>query len=549
MKKITFVLIIGLIILIFLNQKDKGVKYNVVLITLDTTRVDKFGVYGSDVKTPNFDSLSNQSILFLNHYTPINCTIPSHTTIFSGLYPKNHGVYDHNTKVPKEIPTLDTILQKEGYKTGAFVTAKPLKKMGVGRSFEVYFATDNGNELIVKENIKWLKSTNGKPFFMWLHIFAPHIPYWPPEEYKNLYKNRFKDKLFISGDKMNPVAIDETWDLNEYIANYEGEISYTDFLVGKVLSELKKTKQFSKSIIIITADHGESLGEHEIYNDHQGLYNEMTKIPLLIYVPEIASKKIQDITSNIDIAPTILDLLNIPQNKWPLFEGISLKSIILKNNKLTRNNIFFEECLNLSKGILENQYKFIYRWEHVNNLSYPKEESNTNKVKLSIKHPIANTIFNYADSEGKLFFQVDDNIHFPENQKFRFHVVVGDWEHTTLPVSNRWMRFLSFSTWNGLSKKDIYVRAIPENNKHKLEKSDFIHFKLSPVEKDYYELYNLENDSNELINLFSEKKELSNKLMEMIKNWEGKRIYSFEKEKGKSSIEELDQLRALGYLQ
>lgn len=550
MKKITSILILGLIVLLGLNLQLKRVRYNVVLITIDTARVDKFGIYGSDVKTPNFDSLARKSILFLNHHTPINFTSPSHTTILSGLYPKNHGVYDNFTKVHQSIPTLDIILQKEGYRTGAFVTASFLKLMGVGNSFGEYFSSDDKNSLAVEKSIQWMRSQKESPFFMWLHIYAPHWPYEPPEKYKKLYENRFNDKWIIPGFKLNnPDIIDEVLNFNEYISNYEGEISYTDFLIGKVLSELSEKEQFSKSIIIITADHGESLGEHEIYGNHNGLFNEVSQIPLLIYIPGVGSKKIKDVTSNIDLVPTVLDILKIPLNKLPVFDGISLKSIIFENKKLSRENIFLEESYYLSKGIIENQHKLIYRWKHVNNF-LPHDETNLNKLKIIIKSPENGTVLDYYKSKGLLVFRAGENQKFPANQKFRFQIETGAWSFTTLPVSNYlYKHYLSLSTWNGLAKTDLYARVIPENNKDRVEKSDFISFRLAPVEKDYYELYNLKNDTKEENNLFLKKKELSNRLIEKVKNWEGERIYFNKVEKGKSSEIELDRMRALGYLQ
>ncbi len=282
---------------------------NILLFTLDTTRADHIGCYGYPrVETPNIDRLAAEGFLFKNATSQAPLTLPSHSSIFTGTYPLYHSVRDNGGFYlePDKI-TLATILKQAGWATSAFVGAFVLdSRWGLNQGFDYYY--DNfdfakyktisldsvqreGGE-VVKAFLDWFETNSQKKFFSWLHFYDPHSPYEPPEPYKTKYGNR-------------------PWGL------YDGEIAYADTLVGRVEEELKKKGVLDKTIIVIVGDHGESLGEHHESNHGFFIYDATTAVPLIVRIPSsrIQGKTIGEQVENVDIMPSLLELLRIPVPK------------------------------------------------------------------------------------------------------------------------------------------------------------------------------------------------------------------------------------------
>ena len=271
---------------------------NVVLITLDTTRADRMGFLGSNRGlTPSLDALARTSIVFSRAYAHVPLTTPSHATILTGTYPQFNHVNYMGDALGIGLPFLPEILHQNGYKTAAFVGALVLDPTklapGFDRGFDVYDAgfhrrrrgEDNYHSLerrgeeVLRRASAWLGKHPGGPFFLWIHLYDPHDPYTPPEPYRTRYQAE----------------------------PYDGEIAYTDSVVGKLVNDLRKRGLFENSIVAVMADHGEAFGEHG--EKHHGifLYDETIHVPLLLKLPgQHTATRVEARVGLVDVAPSIL---------------------------------------------------------------------------------------------------------------------------------------------------------------------------------------------------------------------------------------------------
>ena len=272
---------------------------NLLLITIDTLRADRLGCYGGrEVQTPNIDGLASRSVLFEKAFAHTPLTLPSHTSILLGTTPPFHGVHDNSGFIVRdEFLTLAEWLKNRGYATGAFVGAFPLdSRFGLTQGFDVYdddYGSQSRDEFVFVERkaeivmdraISWLKNKKG-PWFAWVHCFDPHQPYQPPEPFKTQYKN----------------------------SAYDGEVAYVDSALGKLLGFLKTEGLENGTMIVLTADHGESLGEHGEMTHGYFAYNATLHVPLIIASPGLKPGRDAGNTSHIDIFPTVCDALNVPK--------------------------------------------------------------------------------------------------------------------------------------------------------------------------------------------------------------------------------------------
>ena len=293
-----------------------GGNLNVLIITIDTLRADHLGIYGCvQTKTPNVDRLAENGVLFKNAYSHVPLTLPSHCSLFSGTLPIFHGVRDNGYRLPSSTETLAEIFKKSGFQTAAFVGAFPLdSRFGLNRGFDVYDDLYGSKNVIrdlsfverkaedVNRNVfEWLARNREKKFFIWVHYFDPHAPYEPPSPFKEEYRGR----------------------------EYDGEIAYTDSAVGTLLQNLAQWKLMDTTLVILTADHGEALGEHQETTHGIFIYDSTLSVPLIFFNSKILPNKkvISDPIGLIDIAPTILDLMGLPKSGH--MQGTSFKDLIL----------------------------------------------------------------------------------------------------------------------------------------------------------------------------------------------------------------------------
>lgn len=300
-------------------------KFNLLLITIDTLRADSLSCYGSNsVKTPNIDGLAEKGILFKKAFAHTSTTLPSHANILIGVTPLSHGVHDNsNFIVREEFLTLAEHLKGFGYSTGAVVGAYPLdSRFGLNQGFDFYdddygnqnfqnpFYIERKAEEVVDIASKWLKGQR-EPWFLWVHCFDPHFPYESPEPFRSEFKGH----------------------------PYDGEVAYVDFCLGELFSYLRNEGAFEKTVIVFTADHGESLGEHGEKTHGYFAYNSTIRVPLIVYLPGAGKNQVNQTVSHIDIFPTVCDVLNV--EKPSFLQGSSLL-LLFKGKKLSEKPIYFE---------------------------------------------------------------------------------------------------------------------------------------------------------------------------------------------------------------
>lgn len=289
---------------------------NVLLITVDTVRADHVGCYGDkNIQTPTIDALAADGILYEHAISQVPLTWPSHTAIMTGTYPFQNGVQDFTGEpLDPKFQTLAQAMKRNGYATGAVVSSFVLDRTwGLGRGFDFYddafsakqFET-NDLGLVqrrasesVDHALKWLKRVSAtgaaKPFFLWLHLYDPHSPYDPPPPFAEQYKSH----------------------------PYDGEIAYADAQLGHLISWLKATGRYQKTLIIFVSDHGESLGEHGEREHGFFLYDATTRVPMIMKLPGSADHgtRVTSAVETLDIAPAILGELEIRDNISKQLQG------------------------------------------------------------------------------------------------------------------------------------------------------------------------------------------------------------------------------------
>jgi tetratricopeptide (TPR) repeat protein len=285
----------------------------VVLISIDTLRSDHLPAYGyTGVATPNIDALRADSILYERAYSHVPLTLPSHSSILTGMLPGDHGVRDNvGYRLATNIPTVQELLKKNGYVTGAAVSAFVLRhETGIARGFDFYDddvqpiegqtmigrVQREGHETLAAGQ-KWLDAHIDQPFFFFMHLYDPHTPYTPPEPYFSRYKN-----------------------------HYDGEIAYSDSVVGDLIADLKRHGVYDKALIILLSDHGEGLNEHGEEEHGLFLYREALQVPLMVKLPQSrkSGTAVKTPVQLVDVFPTILDRTATPKPTTGIRVGESL---------------------------------------------------------------------------------------------------------------------------------------------------------------------------------------------------------------------------------
>ena len=291
------------IVTIVSNQYWPRPPLNVIVVTFDTTRADHLGAYGyQQGLTSSFDEFARRGVVFERGFAPAPITLPSHTTMFTGLYPPEHGLrLNGEGKLPERIPVLAEILKKQGYDTAAFIAAFVLdRQFGLARGFDTYDddlskakpGTDyqerrrDGHE-IVNSALAWLGKRTKRPFFCWIHLFDAHGPY-----------------------EMRSAEFGQQFESHPYDAGIAVELRAFDRLV----SYLREQKLDENTLVIVAADHGEGLDEH-MENEHSMLvYNTTMHVPIVFVNPRLCrpGHRVSSTVSLVDLMPTVLDLLQIP---------------------------------------------------------------------------------------------------------------------------------------------------------------------------------------------------------------------------------------------
>lgn len=327
---------------------------NVVLISIDTLRPDHLGCYGYSWETsPTIDRLAEEGVLFENAFSSTTWTLPAHLALLTSLPDLVHGVMTEAFLLDQDRITLAEILKEQGYSTyGIFTGPLLLPRWGFGQGFDnyvdatLYDKSLDGPQMMnaserdrttpeAMKNVELLLDKNGeKPFFLFLHLFDCHPDFVPPAPYDTMFDPDYTGNIH-GVDIMNNPDIQrdmDPGDLNHLLALYDGEIRFVDEVgIAGLLGILKERGILEKTLIVITADHGEEFFEHGVFGHRQNLYDTTLQIPLIIWCPERipAGMRIKNQVRIIDIMPTILDLLAAPQSP----EGLGQSLIPLMNDQ------------------------------------------------------------------------------------------------------------------------------------------------------------------------------------------------------------------------
>ncbi|HVT01091.1 MAG TPA: sulfatase-like hydrolase/transferase [Patescibacteria group bacterium] len=370
---------------------------NIILIVVDTLRAKNLGIYSNTSDTPNINDLAKQSVVFDNAFASITCTDPSITSIMSGRYPLAIGLVNHATNVSEEemknvekTQLLSQVLKKNKYKTLAidwmdrwhingydYYSGRVLSKnvdsrypiserlpfplylriidkvslKYLNREFFIrgYYALSSSPNIpydpadtIIDHGIKLLSKNKDKKNFLYMHLWDAHAPHIRPRGFKSYLMDNMED-------------------------TYRAEVKFVDEQIGRLVEYLKKTKQFENTLLVITADHGESFNNHDVPFNHENLYNDVVNVPLIISYKKFAGRRVSQLVKHVDIFPTILDISGVQFDKKRI-DGSSLVSL-MQGKKTSKNKyVYFEDIVyrkvDLMKplrrrGIYDGRYKYI----------------------------------------------------------------------------------------------------------------------------------------------------------------------------------------------
>ncbi|MCZ6695482.1 MAG: sulfatase [Acidobacteria bacterium] len=328
-------------------------RLNVLLLTVDTLRPDHLGCMGYHRKTsPHADGLARRGVLFRQAITAAARTVQSFPSILTGVYPPVHGLrYEgqtHDILIGRT--TLTRVLRDNGY--DAFAVTQGLN-VGLHRDFEIYdpdiYLDDQGKKIYLptrndrmatQKAVHWLRQRAGNPgpFFLWMRYNAPHWPYEAPPPFGEMFDPEFLGPhTFNKGQRPDPRRDDIIFgktrlparEVEHSVAHYDGEVAFSDDAIGDLLAALEKMGQRDRTLVVLTSDHGESLGEHDYFYEHGAyLYDPVVRVPLIFVAPgRLPAGHVVDAqVRTIDIMPTILDLVGIEVP--PGLQGVSLVPLI-----------------------------------------------------------------------------------------------------------------------------------------------------------------------------------------------------------------------------
>ena len=325
---------------------------NVILISVDTLRADHLGCYGYQRPTsPSIDLLARRGVRFDQAFSQSSWTLPSHLSLLTSRYPHSHGVETDKQRLPDDVTTLAEALGDAGYSTHAFISWVYVSdKYGFGKGFDEYQEllppsdeVTSSTEASIKASafvdcvIEWAGLGPRQPFFLFLHLFDPHINYEPPAPFDEMFGTPSPGKTegtfeylrrYIKGVHREPERIPADRRARA-LALYDGEIRFTDHELGRLWTALGDRGLLDNSVIVFTSDHGEEFDDHGSMEGHQWtLYDEVLHIPLIMVFPHhrFAGRTVPAVAQLIDVAPTILDFLDldIPTE----FQGRSLLPLL-----------------------------------------------------------------------------------------------------------------------------------------------------------------------------------------------------------------------------
>ncbi len=343
---------------------------NVVLISLDTLRADHMSSYGYNRKTsPHLDALAARGTMFENAISSSSWTTPAHASFFTGLLSSEHGAAQLNQPIKPDVPMLTEYLKEAGFQTAAFITHIFVgEHLGFGRGFDTFWFRQNARaDVPTDAAIQWLGIRDKKqPFFVFIHLFDPHLPYAPVESYLDDYDEFCRrergdfstlNKLFTPDAELRAKA------LACLIRRYDDEIHYADAQIGRLVDVLEREKLLEETLIVFLSDHGEEFLDHGSVLHAITLYQEQLHVPLILaggpadVIPR--GKRVSGRVRTFDIVPTILDLLGIKAKHDMTAAGLT--PYLRGETNADRNSIAETNDVGPDRmTLLQGSHKYIY---------------------------------------------------------------------------------------------------------------------------------------------------------------------------------------------
>jgi arylsulfatase A-like enzyme len=320
-------------------------RLNVLVVVLDCARVDHLSCYGYTRKTsPFLDEVARDGVRFLNMIATAPWTLPSHASLFTGMYSVTHGATDENRFLSPRHKILPEYLKAAGYRTAAFCTNPWVSpETGFGRGFDAFFTQRYHNRLAARALLygrkasdrllrrkdsgarrttqalkRWL-ATSAQPFFAFVHFNETHLPFQPPPPY---------DRMFLPKGVGAARVCAVNQDCNKYVAGqaamndedfailtalYDGEIRYVDSRLREIADCLQARDEWDRTLFIVTADHGENLGEHGMLGHKFALYDTLLRVPLLLRCPPRVPQGfvVEELAQMTDVLPTVSRVLEV----------------------------------------------------------------------------------------------------------------------------------------------------------------------------------------------------------------------------------------------
>ncbi len=365
---------------------------DVVIVLVDTLRADHLGAYGYGAKTsPFLDEFARQSLVFDHAYSTSNWTRPAVASLFTSTMPSRHGVtLQHHAAAP-EFRLLAEPFSENGYSVGFFTSggnvtpadgyARGVDYFYAARHRDIFELTAIGRQWIrpviqqiqrrlraeedgsiplgqidpgdlVERALSWVnRQPENRPVFLYVHLLGPHSPYAPPTPFGLEFSDRpplenltSPPRPWVGADALSPA------DRRQMVAQYDGEILWHDQELAKLVRGLRAASRLETSIVVITSDHGEAFGEHGTWGHNAALFDELTRIPLLLWASDdwFEAGRLRTVVSLIDLAPTLLETAGIEPE--PTFDGSSILSWIRRENEESRF-VFFENPENDEFGV------------------------------------------------------------------------------------------------------------------------------------------------------------------------------------------------------
>jgi len=352
-------------------------KRNLILISVDTLRADRLGCYGYERPTsPTIDRLAREGVLFRDASAPSPWTLPSHATMFTGLYPRRNGVTGTRFTMPQDVPTLAGILQGFGYATAGIVTNSLLTTNGLDRGFQDHEEVDKGGpqpSATSARGIEWLRERDpDRPFFLLLHYIDPHSDYGTLDEIREQFVEPYGGELKGKSEELyafveGRLEIDAE-DARHLSNLYDGAIRQLDGEIAKVLEYLEEEGLLESTVLAFTSDHGEEFLDHGGVLHGLRHYEELARVPLLFRGPDIPAGRVVDTPVGlIDLVPTCLRELGLPAPQD--LDGIALQPL-WSDGAFPARRLYFEADLDGSmagsmikgqdRGIRDERFKLHY---------------------------------------------------------------------------------------------------------------------------------------------------------------------------------------------